>query len=60
MLSDCGLLDMDLIGYPFTWEYGTTTRTHIEERLDKALVREEWRFMFPQAKLVHPIIARCC
>uniref|UniRef100_A0A803PF51 RNase H type-1 domain-containing protein n=1 Tax=Cannabis sativa TaxID=3483 RepID=A0A803PF51_CANSA len=37
-LDECGLEDLELLGYPFTWERGRGTREWIEVRLDRALV----------------------
>uniref|UniRef100_A0A803PEU0 CCHC-type domain-containing protein n=1 Tax=Cannabis sativa TaxID=3483 RepID=A0A803PEU0_CANSA len=37
-LSDCDLVDMELIGYPYTWERGRGIDSWIEIRLDRALV----------------------
>jgi hypothetical protein len=47
-LFDCGLEDLGLIGDPFTWKRG-----RIRERLDRAVVNNEWRFMHPGASLKH-------
>ncbi|XP_030502725.2 uncharacterized protein LOC115717895 [Cannabis sativa] len=47
-LDDCNLIDMPLLGYPFTWEKGRNSTEWIEERLDKALVTNSWLSTFPQ------------
>ncbi|XP_019184966.1 PREDICTED: uncharacterized protein LOC109179943 [Ipomoea nil] len=44
-IEDCGLAQLPLDGYPYTWEKGKGTVNWIEERLDKVLVTDEWRNM---------------
>lgn len=48
---DCNLVDMDLVGYPYTWEKGKGTYNWIEIRLDRALVTQDWNSLFPIARL---------
>uniref|UniRef100_A0A803PEK6 Reverse transcriptase domain-containing protein n=1 Tax=Cannabis sativa TaxID=3483 RepID=A0A803PEK6_CANSA len=50
-LNDCDLTDMELLGYPFTWERGRGTSNWVEVRLDRALISSDWFRLFPQAKL---------
>ncbi|KAM6583826.1 hypothetical protein CsatB_010828 [Cannabis sativa] len=50
-LDECGLEDLELLGYPFTWERGRGTRDWIEVCLDRALVTNSWRTLFPEACL---------
>ncbi|KAM6558835.1 uncharacterized protein LOC133033269 [Cannabis sativa] len=50
-LSDCNLLDLPLVGYPYTWEKGRTSGDWIEERLDKALVTHDWLALYAQPVL---------
>uniref|UniRef100_A0A803QJ68 Reverse transcriptase domain-containing protein n=1 Tax=Cannabis sativa TaxID=3483 RepID=A0A803QJ68_CANSA len=50
-LDHCGLIDLSLEGYPFTWEKGKGSSNWVEERLDKALVSYSWLQLFPLAKL---------
>ncbi|XP_062088458.1 uncharacterized protein LOC133795019 [Humulus lupulus] len=50
-ISDCNLIDMDLIGYQFTWERGRGTENWVEVRLDRALVSPSWLSLFSTAKL---------
>ncbi|XP_060959451.1 uncharacterized protein LOC133030657 [Cannabis sativa] len=52
-LDDCNLIDMPLLGYPFTWEKGRNSTEWIEERLDKALVTNSWLSTFPQSSLLN-------
>ncbi|VFQ93141.1 unnamed protein product [Cuscuta campestris] len=48
-LEDCGLFDLGMIGYPFTWERGRGSHNWVEERLDRVVVSGAWRDLFTQA-----------
>lgn len=37
-IEECGLIDMEIIGYSYTWERGYGTSKWMEIRLDRALV----------------------
>ena len=37
---DCGLIDIPLAGYPFTWERGKRTPNWVEEKLDRCLASD--------------------
>ncbi|XP_060965763.1 uncharacterized protein LOC133034618 [Cannabis sativa] len=50
-LTDCHLFDLDLTGYPFTWEKSRGTTLWVEIRLDRAMVTEAWTLLFQGAKL---------
>lgn len=50
MIEDCSLMDMDLFGYPFTWERGTGITYWIEVRLDHALITVDFMNTFKEAK----------
>uniref|UniRef100_A0A803P3J7 Reverse transcriptase n=1 Tax=Cannabis sativa TaxID=3483 RepID=A0A803P3J7_CANSA len=41
MVSECNLIDMELVGYLFTWEKGKGTATWVEVRLGRALINQE-------------------
>ncbi|XP_019155974.1 PREDICTED: uncharacterized protein LOC109152787 [Ipomoea nil] len=48
-IDECGLAQLPMQGYPFTWERGEGTVDWIEERLDKVLVTQEWRDVVREA-----------
>ncbi|XP_019166693.1 PREDICTED: uncharacterized protein LOC109162446 [Ipomoea nil] len=39
-LTECGLLQVHTVGYPFTWERGKGTMDWVEERLDRVVAKE--------------------
>lgn len=51
VIVDTNLIDMELVGYQYTWERGKGTADWIEERLDRALINPAWLDLFPMAKL---------
>ncbi|XP_062112653.1 uncharacterized protein LOC133823820 [Humulus lupulus] len=53
LVQDLGLIDIDLIGHPFTWERGRGTLHWVEARLDRALATDSWLNLFPGAKLLN-------
>ncbi|KAL8126087.1 hypothetical protein AgCh_013389 [Apium graveolens] len=53
VIEDCSLTDLDLDGYPFTWERGAGTGDWIEVRLDRALVSTSFLNIFPNVKLIN-------
>lgn len=48
---DCDLTDLDLIGYPFTWEKSRGSFGWTEIRLDRAMVNSKWWEEFQSAQL---------
>ncbi|KAL8100581.1 hypothetical protein AgCh_032729 [Apium graveolens] len=50
-VSDCNLVDLDLIGHQFTWEKSRGTARWIEVRLDRAMVDSRWQAIFQLAQL---------
>ena len=45
----CGLRDMGMEGYPFTWEKSRGAFNWIEERLDRAMSTQRWSTLFDTA-----------
>ncbi|XP_074375401.1 uncharacterized protein LOC141717203 [Apium graveolens] len=41
-IIDCNLIDMDLMGYSFTWVKSKGTSDWVELRLNRALVTQQW------------------
>ncbi|XP_030505125.2 uncharacterized protein LOC115720103 [Cannabis sativa] len=52
-LDECSLEDLDLLGYPFTWERGRGTGEWVEVRLDRAMITNSWRILLPEATLTN-------
>lgn len=52
-MEDCDLHDLELEGYPYTWESGYGTVKWIEIRLDRALVSNSFVNQFEDAKLTN-------
>ncbi|XP_057794267.1 uncharacterized protein LOC131010650 [Salvia miltiorrhiza] len=50
-ILDCGLDDIPLLGYQFTWARGLGTAHAVEERLDRCMATASWRGLFPDAAL---------
>ncbi|XP_058762667.1 uncharacterized protein LOC131636038 [Vicia villosa] len=68
VVSECNLLDVPMEGHPFTWIKSRGTPHVIEERLDRALVTQDWLDIYPAAKLSNllashsdhsPILLQC-
>ncbi|XVF67744.1 hypothetical protein PTKIN_Ptkin10aG0146700 [Pterospermum kingtungense] len=50
-LTDCNLIDLPLVGYPYTWVRFKGKPNCVEERLDRALVNTDWLNIYPQVLL---------
>ncbi|KAK1364240.1 Endonuclease/exonuclease/phosphatase family protein [Heracleum sosnowskyi] len=53
VLDDCDLHDMELQGYPFTWERYPGTNKWVEIRLDRAIATSSWMHLFKDARLIN-------
>ncbi|KAK1404914.1 hypothetical protein POM88_004519 [Heracleum sosnowskyi] len=51
VVSELGLIDLELVGHQFTWERGRGTDAWTEVRLDRALTTASWLHLFPAVKL---------
>ncbi|KAK3037266.1 hypothetical protein RJ639_029678 [Escallonia herrerae] len=52
------LLDLGFSGNPFTWTNNRPLSANIKERLDKAYANSQWRFLFPDAAIIH-LLGKC-
>ncbi|KAK6130022.1 hypothetical protein DH2020_036244 [Rehmannia glutinosa] len=50
-IGDCGLVDLGMIGYQFTWERGRDTENWVEKRLDRGLANHSWLANLPNDKV---------
>nr|XP_029148804.1 uncharacterized protein LOC114925364 [Arachis hypogaea] len=48
-LEDCGLFDMGAIGRRFTWYRKVKGGVQVAKKLDRAVINQDWRLMFPEA-----------
>ncbi|MBA0631995.1 hypothetical protein Godav_000815 [Gossypium davidsonii] len=53
MLSDCVISNLRYTRQWFTWEKGHTASNNIHERLDRAVVNDEWWSLFSNYKVSH-------
>ncbi|XP_031120574.1 uncharacterized protein LOC116023707 [Ipomoea triloba] len=53
VVDDCGLIQLPMRGYQFTWERGRGTEEWMEERLDKVLARADWCNSLPEASVTN-------
>ena len=56
-IEAANLGDLGYSGHIFTWSNGRKGDEEVCERLDRALVNEEWRKMYPTAIVSHEISA---
>lgn len=47
VVNECNLIDLPLVGYPFTWSRSRGSDNVVKERLDRALVTDSWLQLFP-------------
>lgn len=53
VIEDCGLIDIDMEGCPFTWERVRGSTHWIEIRLNRAFVTESLLCLLCEAKLIN-------
>jgi len=51
--EECGLYDLEYLGYDFTWDNWRTDMTVVEEQLDRFCGSLEWSLLFPEAEVIH-------
>lgn len=51
----CGLTDLNLKGYPYTWVKSRGSEREVEERLDRAMASSSWMQAFPNPRLVNTL-----
>ena len=56
-LLQCGLVDLGFQGYRYTWRNGRRGVDFVEQRLDRVCASEDWRELYPQAKVLHTTAA---
>lgn len=49
-MSNADLIDFVMGGHPFTCEHGKESGNLIESKLDRVLVSNSWRTLFPMAQ----------
>ncbi|XP_016178572.1 uncharacterized protein LOC107621038 [Arachis ipaensis] len=49
MLEDCGLFDIGAIGRRFTWYRKVRGGVQMAKKLDRPVINQDWRLMFPEA-----------
>ncbi|XP_019170442.1 PREDICTED: uncharacterized protein LOC109166013 [Ipomoea nil] len=54
----CGLSQLPMNGYQFTWEKGRGTSRWIEEKLDKVLATDAWRDIVTRARVTNILMRR--
>lgn len=52
-IEECNLHDLELEGYPYTWEMGYGTDSWTEIKLDRALVSNSFMEKFADVKLIN-------
>lgn len=50
-IGECNLIDLPLIGYPYTQAKSRDSENAIEERLDRAMITDPCLNIFPDAQL---------
>ena len=56
-LSDYGLIDLGFVGRRFTWCNGRIGEQRTRVKLDRMVANEEWMKMFPEARVIHRVMA---
>lgn len=51
VVDECGLHDLGFTGSRYTWEHFRGSNKWVQERLDRGLVNDDWKRVFPDAEL---------
>lgn len=52
-IEHSGCIDLEFVGNPYTWTNNITGLANVRQRLDKALINDSCRIMFPKAGVMH-------
>lgn len=52
-MQNTGTIDLGFIGNTFTWRNNREGLAHIRPRLDRAIVNDRWKTLFPSAIVTH-------
>ena len=52
-MDECGFIDLGFVGSQFMWQKHFTNGHSIWERLDRALVNNEWMLRFADSRVHH-------
>ena len=52
-VSNRGVLDITLEGYPYTWGHCRGSNNAVKEKLDHTMVNKIWSDLFPNARLLN-------
>ncbi|KAL3016287.1 hypothetical protein AAZX31_06G205100 [Glycine max] len=55
VVLDCNMVDIPMVGYPFTWSSSKGIVNGVEERLDRAMVTSVWFEYYPNVELRNSI-----
>ena len=53
VVDECGFIDLGFVGSQFTWQKHFTDGHSIWERLDRALINNEWMLRFADSRVHH-------
>lgn len=53
IMDDHDLIDLGFIGHAITWNNKRGGMANIQERLDRGIANVEWKFLFPEAIIIH-------
>ncbi|XP_042962454.1 uncharacterized protein LOC122296722 [Carya illinoinensis] len=57
VVEECELRDLGFSGYKFTWSNRREGHAYVNEQLDRFLANSSWWNFYPQAKVIHGLVA---